>query len=159
MAPKGSGGGTDFAAASTPGILASRERRVSMCTLLLRTSAAAFGLGSFFFDRCRRSRCFRFFGFGLDFGFGVAFQLKIWLVLDSRGITGTHLLQHLVEERRLLRIDLRRWRLLVAEIVIAVARAAADLRRLAVHHRYHVVIHHAFTAHAVVVDIVTQPDF
>src|SRR5262249_1415447 len=128
MAPKGSGGGTDFAAASTPGRPASRERRVSMCTLLLRTSAAAFGLGSFFFDRRRCSRCFRFFGFGLDFGFGVAFQLKIWLVLDSRGITGTHLLQHLVEERRLLRIDLRRGRVPVCGMRDRLGRGVTGLR-------------------------------
>ena len=47
----------------------------------------------------------------------------------------------------------------VAEIVIAVARAAAHLGRFTVQHRDDVVIHHALTTYAVIVDIIAQAGF
>ncbi len=46
----------------------------------------------------------------------------------------------------------------MAEIVIAVAGAAAYFRRLAVQHGDHIVVHHALAAHAKIVDIVAQTD-
>src|SRR5262249_14959280 len=139
MAPHGWGGAAPLAA-SAAGIPASSVRRVSMnrygalVALLLGAATAAPGFGRFL-DRIGGDD----FGFGLHFDFGLVVQpeFEFGIVAHYRrggGIARTHLFEHLFEQGRLARIHLGWRRLFVAEVMIAVAGAAAHLGRRAVEH-------------------------
>src|SRR3954469_7252471 len=106
--------------------------------LLLGEATAALGLG--FVRRLCRLRLHHrdvsfAFGFNFDFAPGFRFEfhlgirakIEFGVVLYRNTLARRHLLQHLVEQRRFARIHLGRRRLLIAEIMIAMASAAADL--------------------------------
>src|SRR5262249_51929330 len=119
------------------------------------TKLKAAGSSGFEHDaRLAPSRTYRHRPTGSSLGFGlgllsrrIPFLYRTWV-----GLVGTHLGQDFVEQCRLAWIDLRRRRLFMPVVVIAMAGPATDLGRLLVDHRNDGVIHNAFAFHAKVID-------
>ena len=77
----------------------------------------------------------------------------------ATAVSGADLFQHFREQRGFARIHLGRRRLLVTEVVIAMAGAASNFGGLRIHDGHHRVVHNPLTPDAKIVDIVAQTHF